>query len=140
MFGALIDRLVGGRKNLPMEVIEVLPDDLRARSLSNRDIILAYDDALAAIDHLLAHRWAILGWRGWIRFPDGRIDSSLRHQGTSPILREKTESWDEYMQGSAAFCRETMRIDQNGEQRRPEIAAGTLYFGLDAMSEEEGSA
>jgi hypothetical protein len=45
-----------------MNDILLLPEDLQQRSLSKREIVLTYDDALKALDILENARWVVLGW------------------------------------------------------------------------------
>ena len=120
-----------------MDEFDVLPTELRKKSLSEREIVLAYDDALLAIDYLIKNRWAMLGWDGWILLPDGKVTASLQHQGTCTIFKEKGETWEEYVQSSAEFCKEIMEISQRSWDHRPEVEGGVLYFCLSAIHESE---
>ena len=47
-----------------MEGIDLLPEALRSKSLSDREIVLPYQEALQALDILTAAGWAFLGWEG----------------------------------------------------------------------------
>jgi len=118
-----------------MNELDVLPTELRDKSLSGREITLEYEDALSAIDLFIKNRWGLLGWDGWILLPDGKVTSSLDHQGTCPILKEETETWDEYTQTSAEFCRRTMEISQGSWNHKPEVEGGLLYFCLTGIHE-----
>lgn len=121
-----------------MEEIDLLPPELRTRSIDECEIVLTYEDALQAIDHLATRGWAMLAWEGWILYPDGTIGASSRHQGTISIRRAPGQPWEEHIRSAAKFCRRTMLADYRGEQRRPEVAGGTLYFCLSAIPESQG--
>ncbi len=118
---------------LKMEHVEIMPEDLRARSLSKREIILGYDDALRAIDILIEARWAILGWEGLVRYPDGRIVHSAKFQGTGSITQMQDEPWDLYVLKSAEFCRTTICEDHERWRQSPEHPDADLYFCLTVM-------
>ena len=120
-----------------MNELDVLPAELRMKSLSERQIALAYDDALMAIDHLVNNRWALLGWDGWVLLPNGKVKASLQHQGTCTVYKEKGETWEEYMRSSAEFCKEIMGISQRSWNHKPEVSGGVLYFCLSAIHESE---
>lgn len=56
-----------------MSELDLLPEPIRVRSISDREIVLPLDAALSAIDYLTEQNIAILGWEGWILTPDGRM-------------------------------------------------------------------
>jgi hypothetical protein len=49
---------------------DLLPIDLRERSLSKNEIVLNYFDVFKAIEILRSNNWSILGWEAWISFVD----------------------------------------------------------------------
>ena len=61
--------------------LNLLPPRLAAASLSQREIVLTYADALQAIEHLAAGGHAVFCWEGWLRYGDGACGHSARHQG-----------------------------------------------------------
>ncbi len=99
----------------------LLPADLAARSLSDREIVLAYADALAAIDRLASAGHRILAWEGWLRWPDGRVGHSGEHQGTADLSGMTASQ-------AALFCRETIELAQAAWDRVPEVPGASLYF------------
>ena len=52
--------------------IALLPEALRARSVSQTEIVLPYPEILEAIDHIARQGHAFLGWEGWLRYADWR--------------------------------------------------------------------
>lgn len=101
--------------------LSLLPAELAARSLSEREIVLAHADAMAAIDHLASAGRRILAWEGWLRWPDGRVGHSGEHQGTVDLSGMTASE-------AAAFCRETIALTQAAWDRAPEVPGATLYF------------
>src|SRR5713226_260012 len=61
--------LRGGRA---LDEIDLLPQALREQSLSDREIILPYQQALEALSVPMRANWVRLGWEGWVNYPDGR--------------------------------------------------------------------
>ena len=61
--------------------LEFLSDQLRAKSASDREIVLPFADALRAIDLLQQKGARGVAWEGWIR-DSVRLGHSARHQGT----------------------------------------------------------
>ena len=76
-----------------MDARAVVPEDLRRRSWSDRELILSYDDAVLAMDALAAHGVDEVAWEGLIGQPDGRYGGTPGGViGTSDFF-----SWQECM-------------------------------------------
>lgn len=60
-------------------------EDVKKRSLSDNEYVMRYTDALELIDVLHQEGVDILGWEGWLRYPDGQFGHSNEHQGTSGL-------------------------------------------------------
>ena len=83
--------------------LDLLPTALASRSINDREIVLPLTEALAAIDHLEGAGRHLLGWEGWLLYPDGGVGHSARHQGTADLsMLTPAEAAD--------FCRETIRL------------------------------
>jgi len=54
-----------------VDALAALPEELKRRSLSDREIVLPYEDALQAVAFFVSAWWALLGWEGWVRRPSG---------------------------------------------------------------------
>ncbi len=120
-----------------MEDIDLLPEALRSKSLSDREIVLPYQEAFQALDILVAAQWALLGWEGWEKDAKGhRGHSSI--MGTMCIEQESGEKWEDYVQRSAHFCRETIEADQDRWNRECTDSSRTLYFCLTATAKTQG--
>ena len=50
-----------------MDEIDLLPEALRSQSLSAREIVLSSQQALEALEILVAATFALLGWEGWVK-------------------------------------------------------------------------
>jgi hypothetical protein len=119
-----------------MEDIDLLSEALRSQSLSDREIVLPYQEALQALDILVRANWALLGWEGWEKDAEGRHGHSSL-MGTMSIEQEAGEKWEDYVQRSAGFCRETMKADQDRWKREGRDTSRTLYFCLTATAKAQ---
>src|SRR5438270_8974758 len=106
--------------------------ELRVQSLSKSEIVLPCSEALKAIAVLMAARWAVFGWEGWVKRPDGSIGHHQDYQGTVSLERHAGETWDEFVRNAADLCRSTMLQDQRRFESDPECRDHTLYFCLSA--------
>ncbi|MFT0635344.1 hypothetical protein ACMFY5_24975, partial [Pseudomonas sihuiensis] len=65
-----------------MNPLDLLPVQLRERSISQSEIVLPLTQALEAIDLLESQGIQILGWEGWVKDKQGRIGHGNAPQGT----------------------------------------------------------
>lgn len=93
-------------------MISLLPEDLRARSQSDQEIVLALDDALAAADLLEKLGWACEGWQGWVRDRDGGHFEHSGFPGQPGLAQEPGQGRSEHVRASWERARETIRADQ----------------------------
>ncbi|MBD2230928.1 hypothetical protein [Phormidium tenue] len=96
-----------------------IPKELLARSLSDCEIVLPYPDVIATIHRLPEFGLRLLGWEGWLRYPDSRCGHSARHQGTVDLSNIS-------MQGAMELCIRTIEQAHAEAKREPEAAE--LYF------------
>jgi len=97
--------------------------ELQTRSASPRELVLPLTEAQAALHAMELAGIVLLGWEGWLRYPDGRLGHSAKHQGTverSALEYPKTYSW---------FLA-TMRQAQTEHETTPEALGSTLLFCL----------
>ena len=95
----------------------LIPDDLRQRSASDREIVLPFADAISAIRVLAEKGITEVGWEGRIKYPDGRLGHSKIFQGTSEYFLIEN-------------CIKTICEDQEHWESNPEIKNGQLLFCL----------
>jgi hypothetical protein len=88
----------------------LLPEDLRRKSLSRREIVLVYEDALEALDILELAGWAVLGWEPWLKLPEG---SHMHPIMGGDFQRATLETWTTYVQRAAQLCRQVMKEEQH---------------------------
>lgn len=106
---------------LPDE-LEDIPRDLALQSASPNEIVLPYDEAVLAVDALVAAKRRILGWEGWILTADGRVGHEDAPHGTEDLshligsdaaevcrrsMREASEAWtgsSTYPGAKLLFC------------------------------------
>jgi len=105
-----------------MSDLSLLPQDLASRSLSTRDIVLLFDDAERAIEHLTRSGRRLEAWEGWVRFTDGGRTKSLRHPGSFVLPTDGARA--------AAVTLDNIRKAQSVWDRSPEYPGAQLYFCL----------
>ncbi len=115
-----------------MNAHDVLPEGMRARSLSDREIVLSYDDALRVLDLLVDSSWALLGWEGWVRTRQG-VGHHGDYQGAVSIDRKRGEEWNAYVQRGAEFGCVTIKQAQQRWEEDPKSADKELFFCLTAI-------
>jgi hypothetical protein len=101
---------------------EALPGSIAKQSLSTGLLILPFDAALAAIDHMARAGRRLENWEGWVRLRDGGRTKSLSHGGSfalSPDAARAAES------AKAGITRARDRW-----LRDPEYPGAELYYGL----------
>jgi hypothetical protein len=108
----------------------LVPSHLAAASLTDRELVLPYRDALQAIDHLVAGGHAVFCWEGWLRYPDGSHGHSARHQGMMEITRGPDEGFAAFARRAAEAVRSTLTKSQEEWNKNPEVPNATLYFCL----------
>lgn len=99
-----------------------LPPDLAARSLSQEEIMLAYEDAVRAVDHLAQIGVRLEAWEGWVQMPEGARTHSLAHPGTFALPMEAGPA--------AEVARRTMSEARDAWKRTPEYPDADLFFCL----------
>lgn len=99
-----------------------LPAALAQQSLSQRTLILPFDAALAAIDHLTSTGRRIENWEGWVKLRDGARTKSLSCGGSFALPSEAPRAAET---AKAGIVRAHERW-----QRDPEYPGAELYFGL----------
>mgnify|MGYP007022289096 CR=1 FL=1 len=114
--------------------IDLLPKELKARSVSQREIVLAYDDALKALDIIIQSDWAFLGWEAWLKYPDGKVGHIEDYQGTVSIEQEKDETWNDYKKRGYDFVKKTIIQDQLKWEKDPRSNDHQLFFCITPIS------
>ena len=70
--------LIKAQKNISMYDLE----NIKKRSASPNETVLTYADAMVLLSIYEKTDVKVLGWEGWIKYPDGRLGHSSNHQGT----------------------------------------------------------
>lgn len=132
-----------------MSDVDLLPAHLQEKSLSGRDIVLLYDDVLAAFDHFAATGVAPFAWEGLIRRPDDLFTHAVRpvtlFDGSTVtgiihmagIEREDGEGWSAYVSRAVAGCRASVEEAQRAWDDRPGMLGARLHFSLGVWTAEE---
>lgn len=102
-----------------------IPKELLTHSLSAHEIVLPYPDVIGIIHQPPRFGLRLLGWEGWLRYPDGRVGHSARHQGTNDLSEVSPAE-------AAELCVRSIEQAHADATRQPE--AGELYFCVTVMS------
>src|SRR5262249_9792191 len=84
----------------------LLPPEMAARSLSDREIVLEADDALRALEILVAARWAPISWARWAHGDERRRSSAARAGEGAPVRRLRGQPWEAFVAECARRCRQ----------------------------------
>ncbi|MDP8923921.1 MAG: hypothetical protein M3O34_13700 [Chloroflexota bacterium] len=132
-----------------MSDVDLLPDDLQAKSLSGRDIVLLYDDVLAALDHFVATGVAPFAWEGLIRRPDDLFTHAVRRVelpdgsmvtgiiSMAILERDEGERWPAYVARAVAACRLSIIAAQEAWDEQPGVLGARLHYSLGVWTHEE---
>src|SRR5713226_3739385 len=113
--------LRGGRA---LDEIDLLPQALREQSLSDREIILPYQQALEALSVPMRANWVRLGWEGWVNYPDGRHGQTPGGVRGADGERKGGERWADSVHRGVAW------LSCNHEQRTTSMGCspGPLFL------------
>jgi len=81
--------------------------------------------------------WALLGWEGWVKYPDGRHGHTPGGIRGADVERKKGEMWADYVRRSMHVCRATMKKEQQAWDTNPEYTHLVLCFCLTAIPPEK---
>jgi hypothetical protein len=121
-----------------MYPIEVLPENLRAKSFNGRYIVLDVTNALLAIDILAAAKWAVCGWEGHVLVSkELQTLHHIRYKTKNKELLcsfqvqwQPNESWGEYVYRAAERSKITIQQTQELLNQLTDRAA---YFKIAAL-------
>ena len=118
-----------------MKDIELIPENIRSKSLSQTDIVLDYEDVLKAFDVLVEKNIVLLAWEGWIQHSNGSIDHSLQYQGMIATERLKDEPLSVYVKKSIDLGKVSIKQAQEKWNNAQETKKGKLFFCITLLQE-----
>ncbi|QBF26852.1 hypothetical protein EXN22_14555 [Pseudomonas tructae] len=95
--------------------------DLQRLSVSQSELVLPYVHAIKALQLLEATGATLVGWEGWLHYPDGRLGHSDIYQGTtdtSTLPSSQAYNW----------AKASMRLSQNEHESQSETSDTKLLF------------
>ncbi|OCQ23142.1 hypothetical protein A7985_04110 [Pseudoalteromonas luteoviolacea] len=101
--------------------LSLLPERLSSKSLSAKEVVLPYNEALEVIDFFENEEYLILGWEGWVKTSDGRVGHGSAPQGTVSLENCTVVE-------AASICRETIRSDKAGWEKDNPESDEELHF------------
>ncbi|WP_157507961.1 hypothetical protein [Ktedonobacter racemifer] len=122
-----------------MNDTNLLPEALRKQSLSEREIVLPFQETLQALEILATAGYSLQGWEGWIRYANGKYGHPLMVIGAIEFGRRPGQTWVDYVQETKNFCRQTIEKEQKHWNIQAKSQEQTLYFCLAIEAENEKS-
>ena len=107
-------------------------EDIKARSLSRRELVVSYSDAMELLHIFGENSTRILGWEGWLRHEQGALSHSIQHQGTVDLSKLSISA-------AHALIRSTIMQANWDHQELPELKNTELFFciTIDSCLEDE---
>ena len=96
-------------------------EELLGRSESDDEIVVAFADAMDLLGIFEEHSTDVLGWEGWIKYPDGTFGHSQKYQGTGDLSSMSQAA-------AIALIKSTITQAQNEWQEQPEVSNAKLLF------------
>ena len=96
-------------------------EDIKHRSSSDDELVVGYTDAMELLFIFEKNKTKVLGWEGWIKYPDGRLGHSKWHQGTDDLSSLPQSS-------SIALSKSTIMQSYTEWLEKPEIVGAELLF------------
>ena len=103
------------------KALELLPPEIAAQSISQREIVLPLEEALTVVDFMESKGILILGWEGWVKTADGRVGHGSAPQGTVSLENLSVAE-------AAEVCRQTMQEDASQWERDNKGSSEKLHF------------
>ena len=94
--------------------------DLQQLSASQNELVLPYVQAMKALELLESAGASLLGWEGWLRYPDRRLGHSPLHQGVDTSKLAPSEAY--------RLARDTICISQKEYESTSAMADVQLLF------------
>ena len=107
---------------MPDTDLDLISADLAAQSLSRQEIVLPYPAVLSAIAELERRGIQLLGWEGWLAYPDGSRGHS-GEQGTTDLSALAVEA-------AARVCAQTIEASYAEGPVPGSSPTGVRYYCL----------
>jgi hypothetical protein len=113
--------------------LDILPADLKAKSISSDEVVLDFNATIRAISFFREKQIALLGSEAWIQTQDGSLGHSEEFQGTVSLERRSEETWQDYVKWTTDLCEKTIREDYQKWNQKNETKL-KIFFCLSPIS------
>ncbi|EAR07351.1 hypothetical protein [Reinekea blandensis] len=96
-------------------------EEIKERSVSENELVVGYTDAMELLYILEQSGTQVLGWEGWIKYKDGRLGHSQKHQGTVDLSDMKNNF-------AIALVKSTIMQAKVEWDEKPEVNGATLLY------------
>lgn len=98
-------------------------EDIESRSSSNNEMVVEYIDAMELLYIYEKNQIKVLGWEGWIKYPNGSLGHSKRYQGTTDLSTMPIFS-------AISLMKSTIIQAHSESEEKPEVENAILLFGI----------
>ena len=96
-------------------------EEIKSRSKSSKEIVVEYLDAIKLLYIFEQNNTSVLGWEGWIKYPDGSLGHSKNHQGTTDLSCSSNSS-------AIALIKDSLIQAHTKWEVKPEVNDAELLF------------
>lgn len=98
-----------------------LEEIIKRSAVSSDEIVVDYSDAMELLYICEEKDLKILGWEGWIKFPNNSLGHSKKYQGTTDLSSMPNLS-------AIAFAKSTIMQAHTEWKEKPEVENADLLF------------
>ena len=95
--------------------------EIKERSESRDELVVDYTDAMELLHIFHQQSTDVLGWEGWIKYPNGSLGHSQKYQGTADLSSMPNAS-------AIALVKSTIMQAHTEWQEKPEVKNANLLF------------
>jgi len=103
------------------KAFEFIPQEIIEKSISQKEIVIPFEEALKVIDIMESKGVLILGWEGWVKTEDGRVGHGSAPQGTVSLE-------DCSVVEAAEICRKTIKEEATEWEKENRDSSEKLHF------------
>ena len=96
-------------------------NEIESRSASKDEVVVEYMDAMELLYIYEGNNTKVIGWEGWVKYPNGSLGHSQKYQGTTDLSSMPNSS-------AIALTKSTIMHAHTEWEENPEVENATLLF------------
>lgn len=96
-------------------------ESIKNRSESEEELVVGYTDAMELLYIFEQRNVQVLGWEGWIKYENGKLEHSQKYQGTVDLSAMPNKS-------AIAIMKNTIMQAHTEWEEKPEVSKASLFF------------